>query len=155
MPTQPRALAAQWFNGRSSRARTIRVVLEPGPRGPSLQIHDGQLALELRNPQVGWPEAWSAGRAPPKVMVDLREHGSLQIDDVSGWHAALAEAGHAAPLAQRMQTRWPVFLAVLVLAAGLLGAFYRWGTPWAATRLRAAGAPGMGSPASRPARCTT
>jgi Zn-dependent protease with chaperone function len=47
----------------------------------------------------------------------------------------LQAAGHRAPLAQRMQTRWRVFALVLVAAAAGLGAFYRWGTPWAATQL--------------------
>ncbi|HZY15610.1 MAG TPA: M48 family metallopeptidase, partial [Ramlibacter sp.] len=85
--------------------------------------------------EVGWPEAWSARRLPAKLVVDLRAHGSLELDDVAGWQGALASAGHVAPLAQRMQTRWGMFLAVLLVAAAGLGAFYRWGTPWTAAQL--------------------
>jgi Zn-dependent protease with chaperone function len=57
------------------------------------------------------------------------------VADVAGWQAALRAVGYSAPLAQRMQTRWSAFLLVLLLAAGALLAFYRWGTPWAATQL--------------------
>lgn len=128
---------AAWFDGRTSRAREVRAALEPGPRGPSLVLQplDGGERLVLAHEQVDWPEAWSTHRMPRKVMVDLGAHGSLQVDDVAGWHAAVQETGGSAPLAQRMQTRWPVFLAVLVVAVAALGAFYRWGTPWAATQL--------------------
>lgn len=132
------SLRAAWFDGRSSRAREVQVTLVPGTRGPSLAIQPLDTAaapLVLRHDQVQWPEAWSARRTPRKLVVDLGSHGSLQVDDVAGWHAASEAAGRSAPLAQRMQTRWTVFLLVLVVALAGLGAFYRWGTPWAATQL--------------------
>jgi Zn-dependent protease with chaperone function len=91
--------------------------------------------VRLEASQVGWPETWSAGRAPRSVVVDLRERGSLEIDDVRRWQAACACAGERAPLARRMQTRWTVFLVIALFAAAGLGAFYRWGTPWAATQI--------------------
>lgn len=130
-------LPALWFDGRSSRARPVRVLLQPGARGPSLalQPEDGQPPLTLSYAQVAWPEAWSARRAPPKVVVDLRQHGSLEVQDVPGWQAALRDAGHRAPIAQRMQTRWSAFVLVALVAAAALLAFYRWGTPWAATQI--------------------
>jgi Zn-dependent protease with chaperone function len=34
-----------------------------------------------------------------------------------------------------MQTRWSTLLVMIAVAAGALLAFYRWGTPWAATQL--------------------
>lgn len=127
---------ALWFDGRSSRAREALVRLQPGRKGPSLVVQAiGAPAFELAHDQVGWPEAWSARRAPPKVMVDLRDRGSLEVEDAAAWQAALEAAGFAAPLAQRMQTRWRVLLGVLVVALAGLFAFYRWGTPWAATQL--------------------
>lgn len=131
-------LGGRWFDGRSSQPRNVVITLQPGAKGPVLSIVESEpphRALELTNRQVGWPEAWSAGRAPRTLAVDLREHGSLEIDDVPQWHAALAAAGDRPPLAQRMQTRWPVFLGVLAIALVALGAFYRWGTPWAATQV--------------------
>ena len=131
-------LAATWFDGRSSRARAVRVAIARGAGGPTLTLtpqDDPGTPLTLRHGEVEWPQAWSAQRMPRKLAVDLGAHGSLEVDDPAGWHAAVQAAGRSAPLAQRMQTRWPVFLLVLVLAVGTLAAFYRWGTPWAATQL--------------------
>ena len=131
-------LRAAWFDGRSSRAREVRVHLTAAAGGPALALEplDGGAALPpLAHHQVGWPESWSSRRVPRKLVVDLREHGSLEVEDVGGWQSAVEAAGLRAPLAQRMQTRWSAFVVVLVLAAGALAAFYRWGTPWAATQL--------------------
>jgi Zn-dependent protease with chaperone function len=130
------ALRGRWFDGRSSAARAVAVRLQPGPRGPSLalQAQEGP-ALLLRHDQVRWPERWSAGQLPRKLVIDLGASGSLELDDTAGWQQALAAAGHRGTLAQAMQTRWSVLLAVLLAAALLLLAFYRWGTPWAATQL--------------------
>ncbi len=130
-------LQGLWFDGRSSRAQPVRLHLHPGARGPGLELSpmDGTPPLLLAHDQVEWPQAWSATRAPRRLVVDLGAHGSLEVDDVAGWRAALSAAGHRPPLAQRMQTRWPTFLAVLLLVVAALGAFYRWGTPWAATQI--------------------
>jgi Zn-dependent protease with chaperone function len=133
----PAGFRAAWFDGRSSQASDVDVTLLPAPRGPSLLLAplDGQASLILAHREVEWPEAWSAHRMPAKVVVDLGAHGSLQVDDVAAWHAAVESAGRRVPLAQRMQTRWSVFLLVTVVAVAGLAAFYRWGTPWAATQL--------------------
>lgn len=131
-------LRARWFDGRSTQAQPVMVALQAAPDGATLVLHPlapGAQPLRLAHGQVGWPEAWSAARAQRTVVVDLGAHGSLEIDDGAAWQAAVQAAGQRAPLAQRMQTRWPVFVAVLAVAVLLLGAFYRWGTPWAATQL--------------------
>ena len=129
------ALPGRWFDGRTSRAQPVQVRLLAGARGPSLELDAGAQPLRLSHEQVGWPEAWSAGKPPRRVVVDLRGHGSLEIDDVPAWQQALAQAGARPALAERMQTRWRVFIAVLLVAGAALFAFYRWGTPWAATQL--------------------
>lgn len=135
--TQP--LRARWYDGRSSQAQSVLVSLLPGPSGPDLQLHPlsrtGAPPVRIPHDQVGWPEAWSARRMPRTVVVDLGAQGSLELDDAAGWHAAMEAAGRRAPLVQRMQTRWRVFAGVLLVAAVGLWAFYRWGTPWAATQL--------------------
>ncbi|MFV0680405.1 M48 family metallopeptidase [Ottowia sp.] len=131
-------LNAHWFDGRSSRPRPARLTLTASPRGPQLSLHalDGtREVLTLTSRQVGWPERWSKGNAPPRVVVDLGDHGSVQVQDVARWQAALAQAGHRPDLTERMQTHWRVLLAVLLLAGGAIWAFYRWGTPWAATQI--------------------
>ncbi|HET8744430.1 MAG TPA: M48 family metallopeptidase [Ramlibacter sp.] len=131
-------LRGAWFDGRSSRAREVQVRVQRAAGGPTLLLQaldGGPVPPPLRERDIDLPEAWSRRRAPRKVVVDLRAHGSLEIEDVVGWQAALQQAGHKAPLAQRMQTRWSAFLLVAVLAVAALLAFYRWGTPWAATQL--------------------
>ncbi|MBK6004491.1 M48 family metallopeptidase [Ramlibacter ginsenosidimutans] len=130
------ALAGRWFDGRSSAARAVQVRLHSAPRGPSLalQATDGE-SLVLSHAQVRWPEQWSARRLPRRVLVDLGARGSLEIDDAAGWQQALAASGHKASVAQRMQTRWSSFALALLAVAAIALAFYRWGTPWAATQL--------------------
>lgn len=130
------ALPGLWFDGRTSAAREVFVRLQASARGPSLslQASDGESVL-LPHDQVQWPERWGARRLPPKVLVDLGPRGSLEIADAAGWQQALAAAGHKESIAQRMQTRWTTFAAVAVGVVVVLGAFYRWGTPWAATQL--------------------
>lgn len=133
-----RPLPVQWFDGRSSRARPATLLLTPARGGPrlALQALDGaRETVELAHGDVGWPERWSARRPPPRLVVDLGPHGSVQVDDVPAWQSAMAASGRRAPLAERMQTRWPVLLAVLLLAGAGIWAFYRWGTPWAAAQI--------------------
>lgn len=134
------AFHARWFDGRSSAGRPVHVALARSPQGPVLtllQLGTGTQLLELGHGEVQWPESWSARSRPRPLAVDLGRHGSLQVDDGSLWHRAQRAAGHRPSWAQRMQTRWTVLAAVCLLALAGLGAFYRWGTPWAATQLTA------------------
>lgn len=129
----------RWFDGASSRPRPVGVSLSPGPAGPSLTLQpaaseDGP-PLVLRFAEVDWPERWRDGAGAAVPVVDLRQHGSLEILDGAAWNAALAAAGHRPRLAERMQRRWPTLLAVMAVAAVSLVAFFHWGTPWAATQL--------------------
>jgi Zn-dependent protease with chaperone function len=137
IPAAP--LRAKWFNGRQSRARDVLIVLEPGPRGPALHLHVVDLAhaasRRFEYNDVEWPPQWSADHAPSRITVALRDHGSVEIDQPQAWQQALAAAGGRPGLAQRMQTRWPVLLGVLLVAVSGLVAFYRYGTPWAAAQL--------------------
>ena len=129
----------RWFDGLSSKARPVMVTLQPTPRGPSLVLHPlgqaGAQPVVFAWKDVGWPEAWNERKPQPRVVVDLRDHGSLEIDAVAEWRAALAAAGERPGIAQRMQTRWPVLLGVTAAAVIGLTLFYRYGTPWAATQL--------------------
>jgi Zn-dependent protease with chaperone function len=137
--TDSAPIRAKWFNGRHSRARDVLVALEPGPRGPTLRLHVLDLAHAgsklFEHQDVEWPPQWSAGRAPARITVGLRDHGSVEIDQPQAWLAALAAAGGRPSLAQRMQTRWPALLGVLAVAVVSLLLFFRYGTPWAAAQL--------------------
>ena len=132
-------LPGRWFDGRSSKARPVVVGLQPTPQGPSLVLHPlsppGAAPVVFTSQQVDWPEAWNERRPPLRVVVDLRDHGSVEIDAVAQWRAALAAAGNRPGIAQRMQTRWPALLGVTLAAVVGLTLFYRYGTPWAATQL--------------------
>ncbi|WP_440107157.1 M48 family metallopeptidase [Acidovorax sp. BL-A-41-H1] len=132
-------LPGRWFDGRSSQAQPVLVSLQPTAQGPSLRLHSlsapGTAPVVFAYGDVGWPEAWNDKRPQVRVVVDLRDHGSLEIDAVGPWRAALAAAGDRPGIAQRMQTRWPMLLGVTLAAVVGLGLFYRYGTPWAATQL--------------------
>ena len=140
-PTRPPGtlLPGRWFDGLSSKAQPVMVGLLPTPQGPSLALHPlsqpGAAPSVFGYQQVGWPEAWNERRPQTRVVVDLRDHGSLEIDAVAAWRAALAAAGDRPGIAQRMQTRWPMLLGVAVASVVGLTLFYRYGTPWAATQL--------------------
>ena len=139
-PLHPAPLVpGRWFDGLSSKARPVMVSLRPTPRGPSLVLHPlsqpGAEPVVFAWKDVGWPEAWNERKPQPRVVVDLRDHGSVEIDAVTEWRAALAAAGGRPGIAQRMQTRWPVLLGVTVAAVVCLTLFYRYGTPWVATQL--------------------
>jgi hypothetical protein len=77
-------LPARWFDGLSSKAQPVMVGLQPTPKGPSLLLHPmaapGAAPRVFTHDQVVWPQAWSAHRSPRRVVVDLRDHGSLEID---------------------------------------------------------------------------
>lgn len=138
-PQHPPLVPGRWFDGLSSKAQHVMVSLQPTPRGPSLVLHSlsqpGADPATFAYRDVGWPEAWNERRPQVRVVVDLRDHGSLEIDAVADWRAALAAAGDRPGIAQRMQTRWPVLLGVAVAAVVGLTLFYRYGTPWAATQI--------------------
>lgn len=136
-------MPARWYDGRSSRPRPALIGFLPTAQGPSLVLHPmppvqgggGTAPLTYRHAQVGWPEAWHAQRVQQRLVVDLQDGGSLEVDDAPRWHAALRAAGQRPTLAHRMQTRWTTLAAVVALAAVGLTLFYRYGTPWAATQL--------------------
>ena len=138
-PEHPTLVPGRWFDGQSSKARPVVVSLRSTPQGPSLVLHPlsqpGTEPVVFAWKQVGWPEAWNERKPQPRVVVDLRDHGSVEIDAVTEWRAALAAAGERPGIAQRMQTRWPVLLGVTAAAVIGLTLFYRYGTPWAATQL--------------------
>ncbi|MBE7366150.1 M48 family metallopeptidase [Ramlibacter pallidus] len=139
MPLESPWLRATWFDGRSSRARPVRVRLVPAAGGPGLQWQpeddpDGP-ALQRTHAEVAWPERFSLKRPPRQVTIDLHEQGSLALDDPAAWQQAFESAGARLPFAERMQTRWPVFAGMFVAAFVLVAIFYRWGTPWAASRI--------------------
>ncbi|MBF5002855.1 M48 family metallopeptidase [Diaphorobacter caeni] len=135
----PALIRARWFDGQSSQARPVLVGLEATSKGPDLLLHllqsPGDAPRRYAHRDVNWPEAWSAKRHQEALIIDLNDGGSLEIQDTARWHAALASVDFKPGLAQRMQTRWPIFLGVFAVAAAGMVLFYKYGTPWAATQL--------------------
>jgi Zn-dependent protease with chaperone function len=135
----PAPLPGRWFDGRTSQAQPVLVSFVAGRTGPGLVLQAADLGhallLERTHAQIGWPERFSGRKPPTRVVVDLHEDGSLEIDDVQGWHLATAAAGVRPAVAARLQAHWPLFLAVLLLAAAGAWAGLRFGAPLAATQL--------------------
>lgn len=129
-------LNVHWFDGRSTRARPAQALLQASPQGPVLWLRpEGGAPFAVPRKDVQWPERWSARRTPETLSIDLGPHGSLQVHDPAAWQAALAAAGGRPTLAEKMQTRWPALLGMLLLVGAGLWTFYHHGTPWAARHL--------------------
>jgi Zn-dependent protease with chaperone function len=121
-------LAADYFDGRSARARPARVHLE---RGELVIAFDGG---ERRVPltQVQWSERQRHG-ARIAHFTAAGGGGSLQCDDSASWDAfvrALPAAREG--LVVRAQQSWRGVLVAVVLLVAVLAAGYRWGVPLAA-----------------------
>lgn len=127
------ALAARWYDGRTSRPREVHGHLRGGPGGAQLVLQEAgteALLLQLPTREIRWPADWGA-----IATADLGAHGSLEMIEGEAWRRGLASAGSRAPLADRMERRWSTFLSIALLAVALLFVFWRWGTPWAASAL--------------------
>lgn len=131
-------LRVRWFDGRSALPQQALAWLSAGATGPVLHWHpveSGAGPFMRVGKDVGWPDHFGGRHRPERITVDLREDGSLEVDDVQGWFDAFAAAGATHGLADRMQSHWRIFAGVAVLAIAAIVAFYKWGTPWAATQL--------------------
>ncbi|QNP47715.1 M48 family metallopeptidase [Diaphorobacter aerolatus] len=133
-------IRANWFDGQSSQPRKVLVSLSPSLQGgPDLLVHPlqspGDKPRRYAHRSIEWPEAWSTRRPQETLIIDLKDGGSLEILEAGKWQDALAAADFRPGIAQRMQTRWPMFVGVFVVAAIGMVAFYKYGTPWAAAQL--------------------
>lgn len=127
-------MKATWYDGRTSRGLPVTVRLQRHADGPALrwEAEDGTVH-ELASHAIGWPERFAA--STQAVTVDLRERGSLHVDDASRWFAAFDAAGGRQTVPQRMQARWTWLFAVAGAALAVIAAFHQWGTPWAAQEI--------------------
>jgi len=134
---RPPVLRGRWYDGHKPQGQPALIWLEPGRPSPRVHWHPvgAAQAFQRAGTQVGWPERYSTRGLPERITVDLREQGSLELDDVPGWYEAMGAVGATPTLAERMQSRWSVFAGVLLAAVLLVFAAYRWGTPWAAAHI--------------------
>ncbi|MFG6429980.1 M48 family metallopeptidase [Roseateles sp. LYH14W] len=121
MADSPR-LAADWFDGRSARARPVEVWLA----GSTLHFGDQTAPLH----SLTWPERQRHGQR----QVLLPGGGLLSFADADAFDAWAQASGRSDSAVVRWQQSWRLaLLSLVLLVAGLLGA-YRWGLPWAVDR---------------------
>lgn len=125
-PQAPAAptLDAELFDGRSAAARPVRLHIAQGQLHVMGDNSNQQCPLHA----VRWPERERHGRR----LAYLPGGAMLVGHDARAWDDWAAANGlHPSWLVRCMQS-WRAALAALLACVLLLGAAYRWGTPWAA-----------------------
>lgn len=118
MQDAPR-LAADWFDGRSARARPVEVWVE------GATLHFGDQSAPLSG--LTWPERQRHGQR----QILLPDGGLLSFADAGAFDAWARASGRGDSLVVRWQQSWRLAALSLVLLVGALAAGYRWGLPWA------------------------
>ena len=120
------SVVADYFDGRSARARRVRVAI----RGDQLTVRGDDVDLDVALALVRWPERQRHGGQ----VVTLGEAGTLHAIEGQSWQALRAATG-AESLVVRAQQSWRgVTLAAIALVAVLI-AGWLWGIPLAARTL--------------------
>jgi Zn-dependent protease with chaperone function len=121
MSDAPR-LTADWFDGRSARARPVDVWCD------GATLHFGDQTAPLAG--VIWPERQRHGQR----QVLLPGGGLLSFADAAAFDAWALASGRGDSAVVRWQQSWRLAALSLVLLVAALGAAYRWGLPWAVDR---------------------
>ncbi len=118
MDGSPR-LSADWFDGRSARARPVEVWLD----GASLHYGEHSAALST----LTWPERQRHGQR----QILLPGGGLLSFADGPAFDAWCQASGRGDSVVVQWQQSWRLALLSLLLLVAGLAAAYRWGLPWA------------------------
>jgi Zn-dependent protease with chaperone function len=118
METGPR-LVADWFDGRSARARPVEVWLSADV------LHFGDQSVPLAG--VTWPERQRHGQR----QILLAGGGLLSFADAAAFDDWARASGRGDSAVVRWQQSWRLAALSLVLLVAGLVAMYRWGLPWA------------------------
>lgn len=128
---QAATLHADWFDGRSARARPVRLWLDR----EQLVVHDQALeGVERRYPirAVQWPERTRHGQR----QAQLPDGGVLMAKDAADWDAwadaSTQGRGLGGGLAVRWFSSWKHSIVALVVVVAVGGATWHWGVPAAA-----------------------
>ncbi len=119
------------FDGRSARARPVRLAVEDGCLIAQPLADEGSAAgAPLRWPldQVQWPERTRHGQR----LLHLVDGAQLQVADSAAFDRWRAQHGPREGWVVRAQQRWRSTLVALVLLMAVGAAGYLWGVPWAA-----------------------
>lgn len=112
-------LTADWFDGRSARARPVEVWLD------GITLHFGDQSVPLRG--ATWPERQRHGQR----QILLPGGGLLAFADGGAFDAWSQASGRSDSAVVQWQQSWRLALLSLVLLAVVLFAGWRWGLPWA------------------------
>jgi Zn-dependent protease with chaperone function len=118
MQSAPR-LAADWFDGRSARARPVDVWVD------GAALHYGEHSAPLSG--LTWPERQRHGQR----QILLPGGGLLSFADAAAFDTWARASGRGDSAVVRWQQSWRLALLSLVLLVAGLAAAYRWGLPWA------------------------
>jgi Zn-dependent protease with chaperone function len=115
-------LTADWFDGRSARARPVEVWLD----GATLHYGEHSAAVSA----LTWPERQRHGQR----QILLPGAGLLSFADAAAFDAWAQASGRGDSVIVRWQQSWRLALMSLVLLVAGLAAAYRWGLPWGVDR---------------------
>lgn len=120
--TEAPRLTADWFDGRSARARPVEVWLD------GAALHFGDHSAPLAG--LTWPERQRHGQR----QILLPGGGLLSFPDAAAFDAWARASGRGDSVVVRWQQSWRLSLLSLVLLVAGLAAAYLWGLPWAVDR---------------------
>ncbi len=129
----PPAIAADYFDGVSARARRVRLHIARGQLWIEGDTPDS-IALSIPTQGVQWPERTRHGLR----TAHLRDGGSLQALDAAAWDAWARASGLGESAVVRAQQNWRATAIAVVLLLVLAAAGYQWGVPWMARAALAA-----------------
>ncbi|MBV8033644.1 M48 family metallopeptidase [Roseateles sp.] len=112
-------IAADWFDGRSARARPVEAWLD------GATLHFGERSAPLA--EVTWPERQRHGQR----QILLPGGGVLSFADAEAFDAWAHTSGRSDSVVVRWQQSWRLAGLSLLLLVAMLAAGYRWGLPWA------------------------
>lgn len=115
-------LAADWFDGRSARARPVEVWVE----GAALRYGEHSAPLS----GLTWPERQRHGQR----QILLPGGGLLSFADAAAFDTWAQASGRGDSIVVRWQQSWRLALLSLGLLVAGLAAAYVWGLPWAVDR---------------------
>jgi len=120
------AIDAEYFDGRSARAHTVRLSLD----GRSLVIDGDGVSRSVPCTEVVWPERTRHGVR----VAHLRDGASIHCRDSAAWDAWTRSGGRGESLVVKAQQRWRGVLVCVAVLVAVLVAGYQWGLPWAARK---------------------
>jgi predicted Zn-dependent protease len=121
-PEAPASIAAEYFDGRSARARPVRLSWAGG----ELRITGDRIALAVAARDVSWPERTRHGTR----VAHLPGGGAVHCHDSPAWDAWARAAGQGDSWVVRTQQSWRAVLVSAAALAVLVTALFGWGIPW-------------------------